>query len=198
VAQTDRQHARIDPVAALASLEHGDDAAFLTLYQDVHPRLLRYAQVLVGADADDVVSESWLHIVRDADRFSGDHNDFRRWAATITRNRAMDHLRHERRRPVTPAPIEELAAAAVAAENDAADAAMDELATAAAISLIGSLPADQAEAVMLRVVMGLDAKAAGQVVGKRAGAVRMAAHRGLKRLAGLLEREEETDRPGER
>ena len=34
---------------------------------------------------------------------------------------------------------------------------------------------------MLRVVMGLDAKSAGAVLGKRPGAVRSAAQRGLRR-----------------
>ena len=57
----------------------------------------------------------------------------------------------------------------------------------AAVDLIATLPPDQAEAVLLRVVVGLDATAAGQVLGKRSGAVRTAAHRGLRRLAHLLE-----------
>jgi RNA polymerase sigma-70 factor (ECF subfamily) len=187
VADIDRRTGRIDPSAAIAALDRGDDTAFLALYRDVHPRLLRYVQVLVGLDAEDVVSEAWLHIVRDADRFSGDYDDFRRWAATIARNRAMDHLRHARRRPVAPAPADVLDAALPAADSDPAELAADALATARAVALIGRLPPDQAEAVMLRVVMGLDAKAAGLVVGKRAGAIRMSAHRGLKRLAQLLE-----------
>jgi len=40
--------------------------------------------------------------------------------------------------------------------------------------------------VMLRVVLGLDAKAAGRVLGKRPGAVRTAAYRGLQRLADRI------------
>jgi RNA polymerase sigma-70 factor (ECF subfamily) len=40
-----------------------------------------------------------------------------------------------------------------------------------------------AEAVLLRAVLGLDARTAGQVLGKRPGAVRTAAHRGLRTLA---------------
>jgi RNA polymerase sigma-70 factor (ECF subfamily) len=36
------------------------------------------------------------------------------------------------------------------------------------------------------VVVGLDGPAAARVLGKRPGAVRTAAHRGLKRLAGQL------------
>jgi len=65
--------------------------------------------------------------------------------------------------------------------------ATDNLATSAALRLIASLPADQAEAVLLRVVVGLDATTAGEILGKRAGAVRVAAHRGLKNLAKMLE-----------
>ncbi len=55
------------------------------------------------------------------------------------------------------------------------------------MALISQLPRDQAEAVVLRVVVGLDAKSAAQVLGKRSGAVRTAAHRGLRKLAELLE-----------
>ncbi len=63
---------------------------------------------------------------------------------------------------------------------------MDALATGHTMSLIAQLPQDQAEAVILRVVVGLDAKSAAETLGKRPGAVRTAAHRGLKRLAELL------------
>jgi len=59
-------------------------------------------------------------------------------------------------------------------EQDAADLALTNLATNAALALIARLPRDQAEAVLLRAVVGLDANAAGEVLGKRAGAVRVA------------------------
>ncbi|MEU7875172.1 hypothetical protein [Dactylosporangium sp. NPDC049140] len=45
--------------------------------------------------------------------------------------------------------------------------------------------------------MGLDAEGAGRVLGKRAGAVRVAAHRGLRRLAALLDQHaDHARRPG--
>jgi RNA polymerase sigma-70 factor (ECF subfamily) len=72
------------------------------------------------------------------------------------------------------------------AESDTAGEAMEALATDHTLSLIARLPQDQAEAVVLRVVVGLDAKTAAETLGKRPGAVRTAAHRGLKRLAELL------------
>jgi RNA polymerase sigma-70 factor (ECF subfamily) len=49
--------------------------------------------------------------------------------------------------------------------------------------MIASLPRDQAEAIMLRTVLGFDAPTAATILGKRPGAVRAAAHRGLKQLA---------------
>ena len=63
---------------------------------------------------------------------------------------------------------------------------MEALATGRTMALIAQLPQDQAEAVVLRVVVGLDAKSAAKTLGKRPGAVRTAAHRGLKQLAELL------------
>ena len=67
------------------------------------------------------------------------------------------------------------------------------LSTREALTLIGTLPQDQAEAVLLRVVVGLDAVTAAKVLNKRPGAVRVAAHRGLRTLAGRIERTGATD-----
>ena len=43
------------------------------------------------------------------------------------------------------------------AGQDTAEIALDAVSTEAAIAMIAALPRDQAEAVLLRVVMGLDA-----------------------------------------
>ncbi len=48
---------------------------------------------------------------------------------------------------------------------------------------------------MLRVVVGLDAKATGAILGKRAGAVRTAAYRGLRQLAQRLAEPKPARRP---
>jgi RNA polymerase sigma-70 factor (ECF subfamily) len=128
-----------------------------------------------------------VQIARDIGSFQGDSDGFRGWAATIARNRALDHLRRLRRRPVGSMPVEELVE--LASPDDTALGAIEAVSTDAAIALIATLPHDQAEAILLRVVMGLDAATAGRVLGKRAGAVRTAAHRGLRRLADQLNRD---------
>lgn len=172
---------------AVEAARHGDEHAFRAIYRAIQPGLLRYLQVLVGADAEDVASETWLHVIKDLHRFKGDGQGFRRWAVTIGRHRAMDHLRHHQRRPALPTPLEALAE--LADTDDTENLALQTLSTGAALSLISALPQDQAEAVLLRVVVGLDAESAAQVLGKRAGAVRTAAYRGLRRLNEALHRD---------
>ncbi|WP_180931811.1 RNA polymerase sigma factor [Streptomyces sp. AJS327] len=172
--------------AAVRSAQEGDEAAFRAVYRAVHPRLLGYVRTLVAdADAEDVTSEAWLQIARDLSRFSGDADRFRGWAARIARNRALDHIRMRGRRPAVGGDESELTSLPGGA--DTADEALEALGTGRTMALISRLPRDQAEAVVLRVVVGLDAKSAARVLGKRPGAVRTAAHRGLRRLAELLE-----------
>jgi RNA polymerase sigma-70 factor, ECF subfamily len=166
--------------------QRGDPDAFRELYRDIQPRLLRYLSALVGHDAEDVASETWLHVARDIQGFQGNSDGFRGWVATIARHRATDHLRRHGRRPqVIPVPVEALSH--LAGRDDTAARALDTVSTDAAITLIASLPPDQAEAVLLRVVIGLDAESAGQVLGKRAGAVRTAAYRGIRKLGEYLD-----------
>lgn len=178
----------LDLADSVRAAQQGDQEAFRLLFRTVQPGLLRYLRVLVGGgpeDAEDIASEAWLQIARDLGSFSGDADGFRGWAVTIARNRAMDHLRRTRRRPIADLPVEYLAE--LAAVEDTAGSAVALVATSDALALIARLPRDQAEAVLLRVVLGLDAEGAARVLGKRAGSVRMASHRGLRRLAKLLE-----------
>lgn len=169
---------------AVARARAGDEAAFCDVYRTVQPMLLRYVRGLVGDDADDVASEAWHDIVRDLATFRGGGDAFRGWAATIARHRALDHLRRAGKRPRTTAldavPTEPAPA------PDSAGVALENLSTADALALVAALPPDQAGAVLLRVVVGLSGPAAAEVLGKRPGAVRTAAHRGLRRLAEQL------------
>jgi RNA polymerase sigma-70 factor, ECF subfamily len=169
----------------IRAAQHGDADAFRLLYRDIQPRLLRYLRALAGDDAEDVASETWLQVARDLPGFAGDLDGFRGWVISIGRHRALDQIRHRDRRPASvPMPPEDLAG--LAALDDTAAGAIEAVATDAALQLIGTLPPDQAEAVLLRAVVGLDATTAGAVLGKRAGAVRSAAHRGLRTLARQL------------
>ncbi len=184
---TDANESADGLTAALDRARRGDQAAFSYVYRSVQPRLLRYAWALAGSDAEDVTAEAWLQIARDLRGFSGDGAAFRAWAATIVRNRALDLHRARARRPVEAVADEILAT--VVADSDPATEVEHRLSATAAVALIATLPQDQAEAVLLRAVVGLDVAATAEVLGKNPGAVRVAAHRGLKALAKALEQQ---------
>ena len=177
--------------AAVARAQQGDEAAFAVAYRFVQPGLLGYLRGLVGDDAEDVASDAWLEIARDLGRFRGDGAGFRGWTATIARHRALDHLRRQRVRPRSSALEQDVLE--LPGPQNTHDQALEALSTEHALELVRGLPRDQAEAVLLRVVVGLDGPAAARVLGKRPGAVRTAAYRGLKRLAGQLSAQSVTD-----
>jgi RNA polymerase sigma-70 factor, ECF subfamily len=167
----------------LAAARGGDEQAFALLYRDAQPALLRYLRV--AADpwaAEDVAAETWVHVVRGLPRFRGDEQAWRGWLMTTARRRAIDAGRLRDRRPTVPLEAGDEPPPAAPAEAQA----LEVLDTRAALAMVASLPPQQAEAVVLRVVVGLEPKQVAEVLGCSPGAVRVAVHRGLQRLAVTL------------
>ena len=170
--------------AVLGAAARGDEEAFSRLWLDLQPRLLRYFAVVSSAAAEDLASETWLGVVRGIDRFQGNEPAFRAWVFTIARHEVLDWRRRAARRPA-----EDVAGNGLverAAPDDPAAAAVEGFSTRAALVAIATLPADQAEAIVLRVVAGLGVDRVAAIMGKRPGTVRVLTHRGLRRLAERL------------
>jgi RNA polymerase sigma-70 factor, ECF subfamily len=165
---------------ALAGAARGDEAGFLELWRALQPRLLRYLRVVGCDDPEDVASETWLQVVRDLHRFSGGEEDFRRWLFTIGRHRAVDAARARSRRPVSPSSV---GLDILADSHLVEDQVLDGMSVRHAVALLAGLSKDQAEAVALRVIAGLDTPDVARILGKSPGAIRVALHRGLKTLA---------------
>jgi RNA polymerase sigma-70 factor, ECF subfamily len=173
--------------AVLDAATRGDEEAFGRLWRDLQPRLLRYFMVAVPAAAEDLASETWLAVVRSLGRFRGNEPAFRAWVFTIARHELLDWRRRAARRPIEDVPVTGLTdMAAMAAPDDPAASAMEGFSTRAALAMIATLPADQAEAVVLRVVAGLGVDRVAAIMDKRPGTVRVLTHRGLRRLAERL------------
>ncbi len=168
----------------LASAQGGDEIAFACLFRDVQPVLLRYLQVITP-DAEDVAGDTWLHVVRGLPRFRGGEEAFRAWLFTIARHRAVDAGRSRSRRPDVPLDVAE--ALEQQAAPDTAELALEAISTQWVVELVKTLPREHAEIIMLRVVAGLEAADVARIVGKTPGAVRVTAHRALRRLAELAE-----------
>jgi RNA polymerase sigma-70 factor, ECF subfamily len=162
----------------------GDEEAFGKLWGDLQPRLLRYFRVVSPAVAEDLASETWLGVIRGIGRFSGNEPAFRAWVFTIARHELLDWRRRAARRGT-----EDLSAAGLveqAAPDDPAAAALERLSTRAALAEVATLPPDQAEAIVLRVVAGLGVDRVAAIMDKRPGTIRVLTHRGLRRPAERL------------
>ncbi len=170
---------------ALAAARRGDESGFAELWRTLQPSVLRYLRGVVGEAAEDVASETWLQAAKDVRGYRGDAAGFRVWLFRVARHRALDELRRTSRRKEDNEDVAEVAATWPAGDDTEA-AAVERETTERAVRLIASLPKDQAEAVLLRIVGGLDVAQTAKVLGKRDGAVRIAAMRGLKRLALIL------------
>ena len=171
----------------LAGAKTGAPWALEALYKDLQPRLLRYLMPQAPAVAEDLASETWLGVAVVMPRFEGDEDAFRAFLFSVARRRLLDHRRKEARRRTGAASPEVLERSGLVA--DAEQEAMDGLGTGWAMERIASLPPDQSEVVLLRVIGDLSVDEVASIVGKRPGAVRSLQLRALRRLARELSEE---------
>lgn len=183
-----------DFAAVLAAAQGGSEEAFAHLWRDANPALLRYLRVLTPEHADDVAAETWIAVVRGLPKFTGDEAAWRSWLFTTARRRLLDAARQRKRHPAEP--LDEVSPAELPRATGAEQVAMENMATSSAIALVSRLSEQQAQVIMLRVVAGLDTEVVADILGMTSGAVRVAAHRGLKRLESLLSRSGAASRAG--
>lgn len=167
----------------------GDPDALAQLWRTYQHLLLRYFRGKGMADPEDLASTVWIDVAGSLDRFEGGDDEFRRWLFTIAARRRIDGIRSSKRRD------EHVRGEIDAATPDrhVAPGADAEAARAAsldrAIALVRTLPPEQAEAVLLRVVADLSVRDVAEIMGRREGNVRVLVHRGLRKLAERTTRE---------
>ena len=149
------------------------------------PALLRYLRVIVPEAAEDVAADTWVHVVRGLAALSavmsgrGGPGLF-----TTARRRAIDEAQAPLRRPASP--LAEVAPERLPVWPDAAERGARAPGHPVGDGAGGGAAALQAEVILLRVVAGLDNQTVARLTGRSPGAVRVAAHRGLRRLAQML------------
>jgi RNA polymerase sigma-70 factor (ECF subfamily) len=164
----------------LAAARAGGEWAWRELYNATAPALTRYLRARGLPDADDVVGETFIRVVRNIERFDGDLDAFRTWVFTIGRHIVIDGVRTRTRRATHPAPPEALAELGPA--GDVEDDAIDEIGRHDVRAVLDRLSPDQRDVLLLRILGGLTIAEIAQVMGKREGAVKMLQARGLAAL----------------
>jgi RNA polymerase sigma-70 factor (ECF subfamily) len=171
--------------SVLVGARAGDQWAAEILFADLQPRLLRFLRSTEPRVADDLAGEVWLNMAQGIGGFEGDLAGFRSWVFTIARRRVADHRRTAARRATDSVdPHEYFRAHVDESSGDTATIVMDQMSAQDAIDLISSsLPPDQAEVLLLRVIGELDVAHVAQVMDRTPNWVRVTQHRALRRLA---------------
>jgi RNA polymerase sigma-70 factor, ECF subfamily len=178
----------------LKAAQQGDEDAFACIWRQFHPGMLRYLKVKAAPVAEDLAADVWTRVIGALPSFEGDEQNFKAWLYTTARNRLTDWYRSSQRKMES---VEISRLLTIPADSLVELEAAERMATDTAVALIAQLPPAQAEAVMLRVVAGLDVPRVARVMGRSPGSVRVLCHRGLKLLEQRLQGDVDTVRPAE-
>ncbi|MDG2004750.1 MAG: sigma-70 family RNA polymerase sigma factor [Novosphingobium sp.] len=163
----------------MASSQKGDKRAYAMLLEEAGKWLKSYYRRRVAPDhLEDVVQEALISLHRKLASYDPER-PFLPWLAAIARYRWVDHLRKLSRVKET------------AIDTDFAGAP-EEPAIAAKLSLetlFAKLPDAQASVIELVKVQGFSIADASQASGQSESLVKVNIHRGLKKLAAMIERE---------
>ena len=189
--------------SVLAAAQAGAEWAFSRLYVDYNPRVERYFAARAPHSAEDLAADTWMGVARRLRSFEGDETQFRSWLFTIAHRRLLDHWTAQNRR--SEEPLETVhghrpdgdppddRARHLASDEDLEQSVLDSAtARAAAQRIARLLNRDQAEVVLLRLLGGLEVDQVAEILGKRAGTVRVLQHRALKKLAEEMSFEDVT------
>jgi RNA polymerase sigma-70 factor, ECF subfamily len=171
----------------LAAAQAGHGSALGALFADLHPRILRFLKAFEPDEAEDLASDTWLDVSTVLAVFEGDESGLRALAFTIARRRLIDLQRRRQRHPAVPIDVNSIVEEGWA--GDVEEEAMTALSTDRALARVATLPTDQAEVILLRVLGGFPVADVARILSKRPGTVRVIQHRALRRLAMDLERE---------
>ena len=177
----------------VAGAKRGDPEAWRALYRDHAGRLLVWLGTRPTDDAavaaEDLAAEAWLTASDRIRTFHGTSSEFAGWLFGIARKLGASTHRRSQRRRTSPADVHTLAEPPLVAGPESAYAASDWVGR-----LLATLPAREREVIACREVVGLDVATTAAALGISSVAVRVAHHRGLRRLAAQLDSERSASR----
>ncbi len=166
----------------VAAAKHGDPDAWRELYRAHAGRLLVWLESRtdgLGESADDLAADAWTVAAEKIGSFHGNSSEFAGWLFGIARHHAANARRRAGRRRAAAAtipPVDETVPG-----PEAWLAGSDWVRTVMAL-----LPRRERDVVMCLDVLDLDVAATANALGMTHVAVRVARHRGLKRLRATV------------
>ncbi len=168
---------------ALARARDGHQDGYARLWDAYSTRVAGFVRGRgIDADADDVTNQVFLEVFSRLDRFDGGGDAFLAHLLTVARRRSVDtHRAVARRRRLSSGEDGDRSG-----EADVRPSAEDEMmqreAQRRARELLGVLPVDQRDVLMLRVFGDLTVESIAGILGRSPGAVKQLQRRALERL----------------
>jgi RNA polymerase sigma-70 factor (ECF subfamily) len=167
----------------VARAKAGDADAISGLYERYAPQIRRYIAARLGDQtlAEDICGDVFVKVLESLDRYEDRGWPFSAWLYRIAYARTVDVLRQARRRPSLP-----LDESLLGALEPPDEAVMARLSYHEISGVMESLTSDQQ--LVLRLRFGEDRSLAeiAQSLGRSIGSVKALQHRGLTRLAQVL------------
>lgn len=170
----------------LAGLASGDPEASTAFVRRFQGRVYGVAFAIVGeaALAEEVAQEAFVRAWRHAAAFDPARGRVVSWLLAITRNVALDALRHRRQVPVDPSSMPALFGVG---PNDPEERGLLAYDTARCREALAALPEEQRRAVLLAAYYGRTAREIGEIERIPLGTAKSRIRSGLIRLRERLE-----------
>lgn len=168
----------------ISRAKQGDPDAWRVLYRTHAGRLVVWLRTRPSGDSaaspEDIASEAWLVAAQKVADFHGTGSAFAGWLFGIARNLAATTSRRSARRRTDPVETDETLELPI--EDDTTVVAGQDWVRRA----LATLPPRERDVVGCIDGLGLDTAATAEALGITEVAVRVARHRGLRRLRGAL------------
>lgn len=168
----------------VARAKQGDAGAWRELYRAHAGRLEVWIAHRPSGDAavaaEDLAAEAWLTAAQKMGEFTGTADEFAGWLFGIARHLGANTRRRSGRRSTDPAAEPELGSTTTVDGPEGYLVGRDWVRRA-----LAALPERERDAVACLDVVGLDVESTARALGISAVAVRVAHHRGLRRLRRL-------------
>lgn len=164
---------------AFAAARAGQPWALRAVYDELAPRVHGYLVARGATEPEDLTSEVFLTVFTKLDGVSGGSDGLRTFVFSVAHARLVDDRRRRSRR-----------GSAVSYESwhdertvtSTEDEAVDRIRTAEVRALLGELPPEQRDVLLMRVVGDLSVEQVAATIGRSAGAVKQLQRRALLAL----------------
>jgi RNA polymerase sigma-70 factor (ECF subfamily) len=173
----------------LTAMARGDKTALARLYDSLARPLysLAFRVTNDATEAQDIIQDVFLQLWQKAAAYDSGRGSVFSWAATLTRNRAIDRVRlRSRRAELLAASAAELQPAAPAGDTDSAGSLWVQEKAGAVRAALAQLAPDQQQALELAYFSGLTQQEIAARLNEPLGTIKARIRRGLLKLRETL------------